>query len=445
MFLLMAAYLASRGLGVARQSIFNALFGAGPQANAYYAAFQLPDTLFNLITGGAFIQAFVPIFVSYEGEQGNSETWRLASLVFNVLFVALVGIVILGEFAAPFFVSHWLIPGYSSSVQVLTTTLTRIMLLHPLILGLSTIATAILSSKRRFFLPALSIAIYNIGLIAGLIFTLVIPSAGIYGPTFGVLLGAAFQMLIQVPGLLKQKFRYTFIWDLKHPGLRKIMRLLGPNVLAAGITSIGLIIDTSFTSYFSDKASLAAIHNAHMLFYVPVAFLGQTLVQATLPQMSALASPGSYARLRQLVLNVVRGAILFSIPIAILLIVLGKPAIHLLFQHRAFTLHASTLTYLALVGYALALPGMVASQLLTNSFYALKDALSPLLTNVVTFAMRIGLILLLLRILAGTYIVMAIPLAAAGAMTIEAALLVVLLLPRLTRKIRADSTSSHDQ
>jgi len=100
-FLLIMAYLASRGLGVIRQTLFNALFGTGPQANAYYAAYRLPDLLFSLIAGGALIQAFVPVFVSYEKEHGESETWRLTSLVFNVSLVSLTSLVLISEFTAP--------------------------------------------------------------------------------------------------------------------------------------------------------------------------------------------------------------------------------------------------------------------------------------------------------------------------------------------------------
>ncbi len=240
--LLIMAYLASRGLGVVRQGIFNALFGTGPVANAYIAAFRLPDTLFNLIAGGALIQAFVPVIVSYGSEHGQRETWRLTSLVFNVLLVALTGLVLIGEFTAPAFVDHWLVPGYSPSEQALTTALTRIMLFHPLILGIGTIATAVLSSKRQFLLPALSIAIYNLGLMGGLLVTLAIPAVGIYGPTYGVLAGAICQVLVQLPGLLKQGFDYSFVWDLRHPGLRQVMLLLVPNLLAVGITSIALIV-----------------------------------------------------------------------------------------------------------------------------------------------------------------------------------------------------------
>jgi putative peptidoglycan lipid II flippase len=430
-FLLMMAYLASRGLGVVRQTLFNALFGTGPEANAYYAAFRLPDTLFSLIAGGALIQAFVPVFVSFEKDHGREETWRLTSLVVNVLLVTLSGLVLIAEFAAPAFVTHWLVPGYTPSEQSLTTGLTRIMLFQPLILGLGTIATAILSSKRQFLLPALSIAVYNLGLIGGLLITLAFPRVGIYGPAYGVLAAAVCQVLVQVPGLVKQRFEYTFIWDLKHPGLRQVMLLLGPNVLAVGITSIAFIVDTAFTSFLPDKTSLSAIHNAQMLFDLPLALFGQTLAFAALPRMSRLAVEEHYQDFRRLVFGIVGGAVLISIPTAVLLGVLGKPLIHLLFQHGAFTKHSSALTALVLIGYAIGLPERVASELFVRSFYALKNALIPLLVNLFGFTVRIGLILCLFEILIGKYHILAIPLAAAGAATIEAGLLCLLLLWRL--------------
>src|SRR6266699_1233655 len=233
--LLVMGYLASKGLGVVRQTIFNALFGTGLQANAYYAASRLPDTLFDLVAGGALTHAFIPVFLSYEKDRGQREAWRLASLVFNVLLVALTALMFVSEFIAPAFLSRLLVPGYPPAEQALTAALTRVMLIQPLILGLGTVITAILNSKRQFLLPALSIAVYNLGLIGGLLVTLAFPRIGIYGPTFGVLAGAALQVLIQLPGLVKQRVEYSFIWDLKHPGLRQVMFLLGPNVVAIGL------------------------------------------------------------------------------------------------------------------------------------------------------------------------------------------------------------------
>jgi putative peptidoglycan lipid II flippase len=444
-FLLMMGYLASRGLGVVRQTLFNAIFGVGPEANAYYAAFRLPDTLFTLIAGGALIQAFVPVFVSFEKDHGREETWRLTSLVFNVMLVTLTGLVIVAEFAAPAFVSHWLVPGYSPAEQSLTTTLTRIMLFQPLILGLGTVATAVLSSKHQFLLPSLSIAVYNFGLIGGLLVTLAFPKVGIYGPTFGLLAAAACQVLVQIPGLVKQKFEYSFICNLKHPGLHQVMYLLIPNILAVSISSIVLIVDTAFTSYLPDKASLSAIHNAQMLFDLPIALLGQTLVLAVLPRLSSLATKFRYLASRRLVFKMVGGAVLLSIPTAVLLALLGKPLIHLLFQHGAFTAHASALTALVLVGYAIGLPGQVATGLLMRSFYALKNAIIPLLTNMLTFAVHIGLLLLLFRSLSDKYVILSIPLAATITITVEAGLLCLLLLWRLRVGIREKQASLGNQ
>jgi putative peptidoglycan lipid II flippase len=435
-FLLIMAYLASRGLGVVRQTLFNALFSTGPEANAYYAAARLPDTLFNLIAGGALVQAFVPVFVSFEKERGRDETWRLTSLVFNVLLVTLTGMVLIAEFAAPAFVNHWLVPGYSPAEQSLTTSLTRIMLVQPLILGLGTIANAILSSKQQFLLPALSITGYNFGLIGGLLVTMAFPGVGIYGPTFGVLAGAACHVLVLLFGLLKQGIDYTFIWDLKHPGLRQVALLLGPNILVVGIASIASIVNTAFTSYLPDKASLSAIHNALLLFDLPIALFGQALAGAALPRMSNLAVEGHFLDFRRLVFRIVGGAVLISIPTAALLAILGRPIIHILFQHGAFTSHSSALTALVLVGFAIGLPGQVASDLLVRSFYALKNALIPLLINIFAFSVRISLILFLLKILIGKYVILAIPLAATGTVTIEAALLSLLLVWRLYVSIR---------
>jgi putative peptidoglycan lipid II flippase len=436
--LLMSAYIASNILGVVRQTILNAVFGTGPQANAFYAAVQLPTTLFNLIAGGALTYAFIPVFVSYEQENGGREAWRLASLVFNVLFVALTALILLGEWLAPAFVSNLLVPGYSPSDQALVTTLTRIMLVQPLILGLGTVATAILSSKRQFLLPALSIAIYNFGLIGGLLFTLAIPGVGIYGPTYGILAAAACQVLVQVPGLRKEGLRYSFLWDLKNKGLHQVVRLLVPNALGVGVTSVGAIISTAFASYLSDKASLGALHNAQMLFALPVALFAQAVGQAAIPRMSQLAASARYVHLRLLLWKVIGVSALLSVPCAIALYVLGKPAIYLLFQHGAFTRHSTDVTALALLGYAVGLPGSVASELLVRAFYSFKDAYTPLLIDILALAARFGLILLFFTILVGPSVILAIPLATSVIATAQAILFSVLLVLKLRRRVKMD-------
>ena len=436
--LLMLALLASRGLGVIRQVVFNAMFGAGPEANAYYAAARLPDTLFNLIAGGALTHAFIPVFLSHEKDHGKQEAWRLASLVFNIMLVALTLFILIGEFLAPTIVNTLIVPGYSHSEQALTTSLTRIILFQPLILGLGTVITAILNGKRQFLLPALSIAIYNVGLIGGLLVSLTVSGVGIYGPTYGILVAAVLQGAVQVPALLKQGFRYSFVWDIRDRGLWDVMKLLGPNALAVAIGSVGFIVDTAFVSYLPDSASLTAIHNAQLLYALPEALMAQAIGLALLPPLATQVAAGRYIRMRQTALKVMGAAIALAVPSALLLWLFGKPIIRLLFQHGAFTAHASALTNLALLGYAVGLPGIIGGELIAGGFFALKDTRTPLFTNMFALATRYGLIVFLLRVLHGTYIILAIPLALSGAATAEAVLMCTILLVRLRQKVKRD-------
>lgn len=432
--LFMVAIVASRGLGVIRQSMFNAVFSVGPSANAYYAAARLPDLLFSLIAGGALSHAFIPVFTSYDKEQGREAAWRLSSLVFNLLLVTLTAALLAGELLAPAYVNHLLVPGYDPATQAMTTTLTRIMLLQALFLGLGTIITALLNSKRQFFLPAVAVAIYNIGPIVGLLFTLLIPSIGIYGPTCGIVVAALIHVAVQIPALLKQSPRYFFAWSLKDPGLRQVIRLLGPNIASVAIASVSFTIDTAFVSYLADKGSLAALHNAYTIFALPVALLAQATAQSVLPRLSSLAASGSYTRLRQLAIKILASGLCLGIPTALLLCVLGRPLIHVVFQHGAFGKHAANLTGAALIGYAVGLPAVIAIALMMSTFYSFKDALTPFITNVFNFGIHLALILLLLGHFKGPDAILAIPLAASGSATIEALLLGLLLFWRLRAK-----------
>ncbi len=432
------AYIASSMLGVIRQVMFNALFGTGPQATAYYAAFRLPDTLFNLIAGGALTHAFLPIFLSYDTQRGEREAWRLASLVFNVLLVSLTALVLLAEILTPAFVTKLLVPGLQPSEQALTITLTRIMLLHPLILGLGSVATAMLNSRRQFLRPALSIAIYDLGLLTGLLVSCAIPGVGIYGPTLGLLVSAMCQVGILIPALVKQGIRYTLLWNLKHPGLHEILGLLIPNLIAVGVGSVSAIINTAFASYLPERASIPALTNALMLFGLPSVLLAQAVSQSLLPQITMQATHGRYLRMSLTILKIVGGAVLLCIPAALVLSFLGKPAVGLLFQHGAFNAHSSALTSMALFGYAVGLPGQTATLLLVTCFYALKDARTPLVTDIVTMVARIALLLLLFKLLTGRYTLLAIPLATSITGSVEAACLSVILFVRLRKKIRLD-------
>jgi putative peptidoglycan lipid II flippase len=437
-FLLMLAFITSRGLGVVRQTLFNILFGTGPAANAYYAAAYLPETLFDLVAGGALIHAFLPVFLSHEKEHGQREAWRLTSLVFNVMLVVLTLLVLLGEVFAPAFVEYWLVPGYSPAEQALTTNLTRVLLIQPLLLGLGTVITAALNSKRQFLLPAISVAIYNVGLIGGLGVSFFFRDVGIYGPTGGILVAAALQVLVMVPALVKQGARYSFTWNIRHPAFLEVLRLLVPNVLAVAVGSITPIIDTAFISYIPDTTSLSASRNAYMLFALPLALVSQAVGQAAMPQLAALSTAHKYVRLRQTLARVLLVALAFSTVAALALWIFGHPAIRILFQHGAFTAHSVDMTRLALIGYAIALPGQAAASLLTLAFYSMKNATWPLIATALALFAHLGALFLFFTLFSGDNQILAVPLAFATDGVATTLLLGVLLFLGLRIKARQD-------
>jgi putative peptidoglycan lipid II flippase len=237
---------------------------------------------------------------------------------------------------------------------------------------------------------------------------------------------------------MKQGVRYSFLWNLRHPGLIEVLGLLIPSLIAVGIGAVGSIAETAIASYLPDKGSIPAIANASMLFGLPAVLLAQALSHSLLPQISMQATRSRYMRMGLTILKVVGGAVVLCVPTALVLCVFGKPAIHLLFQHGKFNVHSSALTSTALVGYAVGLPGATATLLLGACFYALKDARTPLFTGMLGIAMRIALLLLLFHWLSARYTILAIPLASSIAGTIEAACLSVILFVRLRKKIRTD-------
>jgi putative peptidoglycan lipid II flippase len=434
---LMASFLISAVLGAVRQVLFNAQFGVGLEANAYYAAFRLPDTLFSLIAGGALSSAMIPVLLSTSAEAGQAAGWRLTSLVLNVLLAVFAGIVIIGEIFAPVFVTHILAPGFDAETSRLTVTLTRLMLIQPMVLAVGSVATAVLNSQNRFALTALSVASHNVSLITGILAARFIPGLGIYGPTLGVIGGAALQALILVPGLFGRGFRYQPVWDLRDVRLREVIRLLIPNGLSVGVGYAGFILDTAFASQAPEAAGLPAIHNAWLLAGLPIALLGQAVGQSAFPRIAVHAANLEWSRMRRTVLGALLAAVALSIPALLGLIFLGRPVIQLLFERGKFDAAAGSLTYSILTAYVVALPAYVGTEVVTRGLIALRDTRTPLATNSVQLAGRA----LMMTALIGSLGVVAIPISLAVTASVETILLLTVLLFKVRNRMHGSASS----
>jgi putative peptidoglycan lipid II flippase len=437
-FILMASFFLSAALGAVRQVLFNAQFGVSPEANAYYAAFRLPDTLFSLIAGGALSSAMIPVLLNARQKEGEASGWRLISVVLTALLSVFALLIVAVEIFTPALVTRLLAPGFDAETAGLTVTLTRIMLIQPLILLLGSVATAVLNSRNQFLLTGLSVVSHNISLIASILSLKLFPELGILGPTIGVIGGAMLQAVILSPGLRGEGYRVGLLFDLANQRLGEVVRLLIPNGLSVSVNYAGFIVDTSYATRAVNPAGLAAIYNAFLLVGLPIALLGQAIGQATFPRLAAQAEAGNWTEMRRILFRSLGAVIALAVPAVAALLILGRPTIRFLFERGEFTSAAGDLTFSVLVAYAIALPAYVATEVITRGLISLRDTRTPLFTNSGQLIARI----LLISFLLPRMDVVAIPTAFAISSTLETFTLATALFLKLRRKSRSQEVAA---
>lgn len=428
--ILMASFFASALLGAVRQALFNAQFGVSMEANAYYAAFRLPDTLFTLIAGGTLSNAMIPVLLGALRKEGDAG-YRLVSLVFTVLLAVMAVIILLLELFTPFFVTHILAPGFDAETSALTVTLTRIKLMQPMILCIGSVATAVLNSQNRFLLPAISIITYNTTLIAGILLARIYPELGVYGPTIGTVVGALLQVLILWPGFTVLRGRTWLTWAPGDPHLREVVWLVIPNGLSAMVNYAGTIVDTAFASLTAQLITLPAIYNASLLGNLPVTLLGYAVGVAAFPRLAARAEAKAWGQLQRLLLQVLGVVCSLSLLAILTIYFFGRIVIRLLFEHGEFDAVAGDATFSALLIYSLGLPSHITTEIVSRGLIAMRDTRTPLFTNIGQLIGRATLMAILVPRI-GLY---AIPLAFVISSTIETIALSTIITIKLRRRL----------
>jgi putative peptidoglycan lipid II flippase len=401
------ALLVSRIFGMLRTILFAAVFKYGPTTDAYTLAFTLPDTIFNIVAGGALASAVIPVFNDYMIKKRNSKTaWYVASAAINASIALLVVFCIIAIiFAEPIlrlaFGSIFVGCNVNPSCEGLTAVkLTQIMLLQPIFLGGATVAIALLQARQSFMAPALGQVVYTISIVGGTLATLVDNKThifgghlGIYGPTWGVVVGAALQLVIQIPALVKAKMVYTPTLNVRHSGVIEIGKLMGPRVLNATVLYSSVFINRFLL--IGAAGVLTGYQTAMTLILLPNGIIGQALAQAAFPTLSTLVSAGEWDRLRQTVLRSIQAIMYLAIPASLGMIVLAQPISTALLDYHNFDPKTLPTVYEPLIFFAIGLTGLALVEILTRAFYALENTRTPTQVSLLQFMFVIGMSILL--------------------------------------------------
>lgn len=381
---LAASILASMVLGLVRDRVLAQFFG-GNEIALYFAAFRLPDTLFEILVLGSLSAAFIPTFISYISQKKEGEAWRVTGIMLNlslVVFALLAALV--------FIFSHQLsaiiAPGFSEAELALMAQLTRILLLAQGFFVISLFLTGVLKSFQHFLVPALAPLFYNLGIILAVVFGS--RALGIYAPVWGAVAGAAAHFLVQLPLAIRLGFRPSFSLDLSHPGVRRIARLAAPRVVELGFTQLLKASDLFFSSLIS-TASYGYLTFATHLEMVPVSFFGLSLADAALPALAYQRSRKD--KFREIFFSIFRQIIFLALPVAVAFMVLRIPLVRLAFGAARFNWDSTVLTAYTLSLFAIGIIGQVLTLYLVRTFYALQDTLTPVVVGVADIIFDIAL------------------------------------------------------
>ena len=389
-----AATLASRVLGLVRDAVQGHFFGTGLENDAFVVATRIPTLLRDLFAEGAMSAAFVPTLTRYLKQHGKPAAWRLGSQVVNGLMLVTSVLVILGiVFAEP------LVGKYAKAFAAipgkleLTVLLTRINMPFLLLVAVAAAYMGMLNALRRFFVPAMSPALYNVVFIAcTLTLVPVFPRVGIHpvmALSAGMLLGGVAQIVAQWPLLRREGYRHEWVLNPRDPGLHEVLVLMGPGMLGVAAAQINMFVNTSLAT--NEPHAVSALGFAFRLMYMPIGIFGVSVATAAIPDLARHAVDEAHHDMRKTLSWGLRLMLMLSVPATVGLMVLAGPIVEMIFQGGQFDALSTALTAGALVYYAPGIVGYSIVKIAAPTFYSMQDARTPVTVSVISILTNLTL------------------------------------------------------
>lgn len=428
----MLAFIFTQLLGLVRGFLIYRAFGTSEQLDSFNAANRVAELLYNLMAGGALGSAFIPTFTGMLAKDRRADAWRLASSIANLLLLVLTSVSILVWIFAPQIVHNALFilaPNQPVGQEQLTIALLQTLLPTVVIFGLSGLLMGILNAHQKFWLPAIAPAMYSVGQILGVV---LLPEWwGVTRLAIGALAGALMHLIVQLPGLLRLRGKYSLILGLRVAEVREVARLMGPRILGVAVVQINFIVNI-IIGISLPIGSVSALTLAFTWMLMPQAAIAQSIAIAAMPTLSAQVALNKLDEMRHSLAASLRGVILLALPAAAGLIALRTPLIRI-YEGGAFTSSSTQMVAWALMWYAFGLLGHSLLEVVVRAFYALHDTRTPVSVTLVTMFINIGLSLTIPGLFeqAGWLPLGGLALANSLATTIECIVLILLLRRRL--------------
>ena len=426
-FIIMLSTAGSLILGLVRQRLLAAYFGQTVDLlEAYIAASRIPEIVFEVIVFSAVSVAFIPVFSKLIANERNQEAWQLASSVVNlaVIFFMAIGVII---FFAAGNLASWVAPGKTSpQIQETITNLIRLMILPQFFFTISVFLTGILQSFHRFLFPALAAIFYNLGVIVGIVY--LSPSLGIFGPAWGMLIGAIFHFAIQLPLATRLGWRLKVRVNFQNHSLATVARLMTPRAIGLAAGRIGDLVNISLASLIS-TGSVVAFNFAQILYFFPITLFGSSIAQAALPTLSEEFGKNKLDEFKTTLLTSLHQMLFLILPITVILAILRIPAVRLVFGAAQFPWELTVLTGRTLIVFTIGLAAQAVAVLLIRAFYAMHNTRTPVTIGLLSSGVNIGFSFLFVKALHFSVLYLA------GAYTIGNVLNALLLLIFLDHKV----------
>jgi len=400
--------VASRLLGLLREIVAAALFGASNEKAAYVIGYYLPFFFQRLLLGGTLSIVFIPTITEYLTRGERAETERVTATLFNLILLLGAAMVLLGEVLAPLLV-RLAAPGFAAQGLIpLAIELTRIIFIAMFFLALAVYATGFLQAHQHFTVPALAPLLFNLVIIGGTLW--LGPRIGITGLAIAWVGGTAAQFAMQWPAMRRAGFRYRPLLNLRHPAVRKFVRLAVPAMLGLAVLEVNAYISRFFASFLPPGPgvnAVAVLDYAYEVMQAPVGIIAVSIATAVFPTLARQAAARDQEGLRATTAFGLRMVLVLILPVLALVLALADPLVRLLFQRGEFTSGATAAVAAALRGYTLGLGAVAAYYIITRAFYALQDMATPVKVGGGMILFNAVLAFLLMRPLGATGIALA--------------------------------------